>query len=188
MSALFRNSSFFQHNNPVGISDRFEAVSDNDYRPSRNQGIDSLLHFYFILRIERGSSLIQQHDRSFFQHGTGNGDPLFFSSRKSTMLKLCARFYDPRKGSVRFNGMDMKELEPESLMKHCSMVFQDVYLFQDTLKNNIRFGRTDATDEEIVAAAKSFSIVLFPLPEGPTKAVSVPFLRVTEISCSISFS
>ena len=75
-------------------------------------------------------------------------------SGKSTMLKLCARFYDPRKGSVRFNGMDMKELEPESLMKHCSMVFQDVYLFQDTLKNNIRFGRTDATDEEIVAAAK----------------------------------
>lgn len=69
-------------------------------------------------------------------------------SGKSTMLKLCARFYDPRKGSVRFNGMDMKELEPESLMKHCSMVFQDVYLFQDTLKNNIRFGRTDATDEE----------------------------------------
>ena len=83
MSALFRNSSFFQHNNPVGISDRFEAVSDNDYRPPRNQGIDSLLHFYFILRIERGGSLIQQHDRSFFQHGTGNGDPLFFSSRKS---------------------------------------------------------------------------------------------------------
>ena len=54
-------------------------------------------------------------------------------SGKSTMLKLCARFYDPRKGSVRFNGMDMKELEPESLMKHCSMVFQDVYLFQDCL-------------------------------------------------------
>ena len=75
-------------------------------------------------------------------------------SGKSTMLKLCARFYDPRKGSVRFNGMDMKELEPESLMKHCSMVFQDVYLFQDTLKNNIRFGRTDATDEEIIEALK----------------------------------
>ena len=50
-------------------------------------------------------------------------------SGKSTMLKLCARFYDPHKGSVRFNGMDMKELELESLMKHCSMVFQDVYLF-----------------------------------------------------------
>lgn len=50
-------------------------------------------------------------------------------SGKSTMLKLCAHFYDPHKGSVRFNGMDMKELELESLMKHCSMVFQDVYLF-----------------------------------------------------------
>ena len=75
-------------------------------------------------------------------------------SGKSTMLKLCARFYDPRKGAVYFNGMDMKELEPESMMKHCSMVFQDVYLFQDTLKNNIRFGKTDATDEEIIAAAR----------------------------------
>lgn len=51
MSALFRNSSFFQHNNPVGISDRFEAVSDNDYRPPRNQGIDSLLHFHYIFFI-----------------------------------------------------------------------------------------------------------------------------------------
>ena len=43
--------AFFQHNNPVGISDRFEAVSDNDYRPPRNQGIDSLLHFHFIFFI-----------------------------------------------------------------------------------------------------------------------------------------
>lgn len=48
---LVCNSSFFQHNNPVGISDRFEAVSDNDYRPPRNQGIDSLLHFHFIFFI-----------------------------------------------------------------------------------------------------------------------------------------
>ena len=72
-------------------------------------------------------------------------------SGKSTMLKLCARFYDPQQGQVLFNGVDMKTLEPESLMSHISMVFQDVYLFQDTIRNNIRFGKTDATDEEIEA-------------------------------------
>ena len=75
-------------------------------------------------------------------------------SGKSTMLKLCARFYDPQQGQVLFNGVDMKTLEPESLMSHISMVFQDVYLFQDTIRNNIRFGKTDAADEEIEAAAR----------------------------------
>ena len=73
---------------------------------------------------------------------------------KSTLMKLCARFYDPQRGHVLFNGVRMDEIEPESLMRHISMVFQDVYLFQDTIRNNIRFGKADATDEQIVAAAK----------------------------------
>lgn len=75
-------------------------------------------------------------------------------SGKSSLMKLCARFYDPRKGNVLFNGVPMAEIEPESLMRHISMVFQDVYLFQDTIRNNIRFGKTDATDEEIMDAAR----------------------------------
>ena len=75
-------------------------------------------------------------------------------SGKSTMMKLCARFYDPQKGQVLFNGVAMSCIEPESLMSHISMVFQDVYLFQDTIRNNIRFGKPDATEEEIVAAAR----------------------------------
>mgnify|MGYP000284827332 CR=1 FL=1 len=75
-------------------------------------------------------------------------------SGKSTLMKLCARFYDPQRGHVLFNGVRMDEIEPESLMRHISMVFQDVYLFQDTIRNNIRFGKADATDEQIVAAAK----------------------------------
>ena len=75
-------------------------------------------------------------------------------SGKSTLMKLCARFYDPQHGKVMLNGQDMKELEPESLMRYISMVFQDVYLFQDTIKNNIRFGKLDATDEELEAAAR----------------------------------
>lgn len=73
---------------------------------------------------------------------------------KSTLMKLCARFYDPQQGKVLFNGIPMSNIDPESLMKHISMVFQDVYLFKDTIKNNLRFSKPDATDEEIIAAAK----------------------------------
>ena len=71
----------------------------------------------------------------------------------STVMKLCIRFYDPQQGRIFFGGMSMDEIAPESLMIHISMVFQDVYLFQDTIRNNIRFGKTDATDEEIIAIA-----------------------------------
>ena len=69
-------------------------------------------------------------------------------------MKLCARFYDPQKGRILFNEVPMNKINPENLMSHISMVFQDVYLFQDTLRNNIRFGKTDATEEEIIAAAQ----------------------------------
>lgn len=75
-------------------------------------------------------------------------------SGKSTLMKLCARFYDPQHGRVCFDGIPMNEIEPESLMRRISMVFQDVYLFQDTVRNNIRFGRSDATDAEIEEAAR----------------------------------
>ena len=75
-------------------------------------------------------------------------------SGKSTIMKLCARFYDPQKGRVLFNGIPMNGINPESLMSRISMVFQNVYLFQDTIRNNIRFGKTNATEDEIIAAAK----------------------------------
>lgn len=75
-------------------------------------------------------------------------------SGKSTLMKLCARFYDPQQGCIRFDGIPLDEIEPESLMQRLTMVFQDVYLFQDTIRNNIRFGRTDATDAEIENAAR----------------------------------
>ncbi len=89
-------------------------------------------------------------------------------SGKSTLMKLCARFYDPQQGRILFNGIPMTEIEPESLMRHISMVFQDVYLFQDTIRNNIRFGKADATDEEIIAAAKKACChdFIMRLPQG----------------------
>ena len=89
-------------------------------------------------------------------------------SGKSTVMKLCARFYDPQKGRVLFNGVPMNEINPESLMSRISMVFQDVYLFQDTIRDNIRFGKTDATEEEVIAAAKKACChdFIMRLPQG----------------------
>ncbi|EPY2305944.1 ABC transporter ATP-binding protein [Clostridium sporogenes] len=75
-------------------------------------------------------------------------------SGKSTVMKLVARFYDPTKGKVLFGGVDERTIDPENLMKQISMVFQDVYLFQDTIGNNIRFGRQNATQKDVEEAAK----------------------------------
>lgn len=75
-------------------------------------------------------------------------------SGKSTMLRLIARFYDPTSGKVLFGGLDEKDIEPEKLLKNISMVFQDVYLFQDSVANNIRYGKENATQEEIENAAR----------------------------------
>lgn len=89
-------------------------------------------------------------------------------SGKSTVMKLCARFYDPSGGKVNFGGADEAELDPEKLMRKMSMVFQDVYLFQDTIGNNIRFGKENATEEEVIAAAKKACCYNFimALPKG----------------------
>ncbi|WP_201747412.1 ABC transporter ATP-binding protein [Brevibacillus sp. VP] len=75
-------------------------------------------------------------------------------SGKSTLLRLITRFYDPQHGKVLFGGSDVSEMDPEKLMKKISMVFQDVYLFQDTIRNNIRYGRENATQAEIEEAAQ----------------------------------
>ncbi|MUG68353.1 MULTISPECIES: ABC transporter ATP-binding protein [Paenibacillus] len=75
-------------------------------------------------------------------------------SGKSTLLRLIARFYDPDKGTVRMGGEDLRAMDPEALLHKVSMVFQDVYLFQDTIAGNIRLGRIDATCEEIEEAAR----------------------------------
>ena len=76
-------------------------------------------------------------------------------SGKTTICNLIARFYDVQKGSVLVGGHDVREFTCDSLLKNISMVFQNVYLFNDTIMNNIRFGRPDATDEEVYAAAKA---------------------------------
>ena len=75
-------------------------------------------------------------------------------SGKTTLCNLMARFWDVQSGSVRFGGRNVREYSYDSLIRNFSFVFQRVYLFSDTIANNIRFGKPDASMEEVQAAAK----------------------------------
>ena len=89
-------------------------------------------------------------------------------SGKSTICNLVARFYDADRGAVSVGGHDVKEFTCESLLRNISMVFQNVYLFQDSVENNIKFGCPDATHEQVVAAAKAacYHDFISALPNG----------------------
>ena len=75
-------------------------------------------------------------------------------SGKTTICSLIARFYDPQSGSITLGGHDLREFTCDSLLSNISMVFQNVYLFHDTIRANILFGRPDATEAEMIEAAK----------------------------------
>ena len=87
---------------------------------------------------------------------------------KSTIANLLARLWDVKSGSVTIRGVDIRNVPLSELMDQISMVFQRVYLFQDTIYNNISMGKPDATEEEIIAAAKASHIHSFikRLPKG----------------------
>jgi ATP-binding cassette subfamily B protein IrtB len=89
-------------------------------------------------------------------------------SGKSTICNLMARFYDVDHGSVRVGGVDVKELTCDSLLKNISMVFQKVYLFHDSILNNIRFGKPDAGLDEVMAVARKACChdFIMNLPDG----------------------
>lgn len=89
-------------------------------------------------------------------------------SGKTTLCNLIARFWDVDSGSVKIGGKDVREYTLESLMEQISMVFQNVYLFADTIENNIKFGRPQATHTEVVEAARKACCADFieALPDG----------------------
>lgn len=89
-------------------------------------------------------------------------------SGKTTLCRLIPRFWDVDAGTVSIGGVDVKDYTMNSLMKNISMVFQNVYLFADTIENNIKFGKVDATYEEVVEAAKRACChdFIMALPQG----------------------
>lgn len=106
------------------------------------------------------NATIPQHTMTAIVGPSGSG--------KSTLCNLIARFYDVDSGTITLGGTDIRRFTCDSLLKNISMVFQNVYLFRDTIKNNIKFGSPNATDEEIVAAAKAARChdFIMALPDG----------------------
>ena len=89
-------------------------------------------------------------------------------SGKSSVINLVPRFYDPQKGTVRIDGHDLKEVTIDSLRRQVGIVLQETFLFNDSLRNNIAYGKLDATLEDIISAAKAARIHEFiqTLPDG----------------------
>ena len=87
---------------------------------------------------------------------------------KTTLCNLISRFWDVDEGCVKLGGMDVREYSMDSLMKNFSFVFQKVYLFADTIANNIKFGQEDASMEEVIAAARKACChdFIMALPDG----------------------
>ena len=87
---------------------------------------------------------------------------------KTTLCQLIPRFYDVDKGVIRIGGTDIREIEKRTLRKNIGIVQQDVFLFPETIADNIRYGRPDATDEEVIEAAKKAEIYddVMAMPDG----------------------
>ena len=87
---------------------------------------------------------------------------------KSTLLKLLSRFYDVHRGTVRVGGADVRDVDPDELMAHIAIVFQDVHLFAGTIEENVRLGRPGASDADVrrAAAAARLDEVVARLPDG----------------------
>ena len=92
----------------------------------------------------------------------------FVGSGKSALTELVPRFYDASAGAVLVDGYDVKEASIKSLRSQIGIVLQDIYIFSTTIKENIKFGKPEATDEEVVAAAKAAQIhdYIASLPKG----------------------
>ena len=103
---------------------------------------------------ESGKRII--HDVNFTaRQGTTTAIVGPSGSGKTTICNLIARFYDVNSGAIRVDGQDIRDFNRSELRENFGMVLQDTWLFHGTIMENIRYGRLDATDEEVIAAAKA---------------------------------
>lgn len=155
------NKIMFASENQMIVSDaleRIDGILDRQPLPETKDGRamkDSSVTFENVsFRYENASKdalhqislQIKDGEHMAFVGPSGGG--------KTTVSRLASRFWDINKGSIKVGGMDIGKIDPETLMSLYSIVFQDVTLFNNTIMENIRIGRQDATDEEVIAAAK----------------------------------
>jgi ATP-binding cassette subfamily B protein len=110
--------------------------------------------------LENVSVTIKRGERVAFVGASGSG--------KSTIINLVMRFYDPQAGSVTIDGVDVRKVTQESLRSRMGVVFQESFLFNLTIRENLRLGRADATDAEVETAARAAEIhqAIMEMPEG----------------------
>lgn len=156
--------------NPVTeIMNHFAALLFLNVRIDRMKEMDKMPYQEGTTKFEPDSYDIEFHNAHFSYEGNDNiiNDVSFTAKQgqvtalvgpsgggKSTLAKLAARFWDVEKGKVTLGGVDIATVDPETLLKSYSIVFQDVTLFNVSVMENIRLGRKNATDEEVVEAAK----------------------------------
>ena len=162
------------------LNDSADIVLSKDVNKTWDDSADTV--FFENTKEAQKNSVVEYSDVSFGYTGKNVLNHISFSmkkgemtalvgpsgSGKSTIASLLARFWDIREGTIKLNGKDIKNISLGSLMDQISMVFQRVYLFKDTIYNNIAMGRPDATREEVVEAAKKARCydLIRSLPEG----------------------
>ena len=162
------------------LRDSADTALSTDGKETRKDSADTV--FFEDTKEAQKNSAVEYSDVSFGYTGKNVLNHISFSmkkgemtalvgpsgSGKSTIASLLARFWDIREGTIKLNGKDIKNISLGRLMDQISMVFQRVYLFKDTIYNNIAMGRPDATREEVVEAAKKARCydLIRSLPEG----------------------
>ena len=162
------------------LRDSADTALSTDGKETRKDSADTV--FFEDTKEAQKNSAVEYSDVSFGYTGKNVLNHISFSmkkgemtalvgpsgSGKSTIASLLARFWDIKEGMIKLNGKDIKNISLGRLMDQISMVFQRVYLFKDTIYNNIAMGRPNATREEVVEAAKKarcYDLILS-LPEG----------------------
>ena len=161
-SALLRNVDLYVGKAQAVLDMPTMDIDGKDIIPSSYDiDVENAEFSYDKRKIIDGVSIhIPQHTTTAIVGPSGGG--------KTTLCYLISRFWDVDKGCVKLGGVDVREYSMDSLMRNFSFVFQSVYLFQDTIANNIRFGQPDAPMEKVIEAARKACChdFIMALPDG----------------------
>ena len=161
-SALLRNVDLYVGKAQAVLNMPTMDIDGKDIIPSSYDiDVENAEFSYDKRKIIDGVSIhIPQHTTTAIVGPSGGG--------KTTLCHLISRFWDVDKGCVKLGGVDVREYSMDSLMRNFSFVFQSVYLFQDTIANNIRFGQSDAPMEKVIEASRKACChdFIMALPDG----------------------
>ena len=161
-SALLRNVDLYVGKAQAVLDMPTMDIDGKDIIPSSYDiDVENAEFSYDKRKIIDGVSIhIPQHTTTAIVGPSGGG--------KTTLCHLISRFWDVDKGCVKIGGVDVREYSMDSLMRNFSFVFQSVYLFQDTIANNIRFGQSDASMEKVIEASRKACChdFIMALPDG----------------------